>query len=94
MYKWRLPDYDVTITLDAEEVDEPATLKVRGKEPLLGFVHDELKGASGMFGHSFEYEGATPVDTQHALVTSFDNIEWFQEEIENYEPDLAEGAVT
>lgn len=95
MYKWELPVFKAIITLDSEGVDEPATLKVRGEsEGLLFFVHEKLDSAFGMFEHGFSYEGATPVDTEHALITNFDKIVWHQEKIKNYRPDIPEGAKT
>lgn len=92
-YKYRIKNLDVVVTLKAKGPNSSGKIDYEGKYSDLAKIM--LDGESGAFGHIFFPDSSTPIDLDYVLKSKFkDNVEVLGKEVESYDPEIPEGAVT
>lgn len=87
-----------SISVDSSNPFEPSAVLIDGSAEARRILEHRLGFAFGAFGHSFNVDSASPVDTHHAVFTSLADFDPVVVEgadlVEDYDPGIPEGAVT
>jgi hypothetical protein len=94
-YVYKIEPYGVIVTLEAEDSNDPQSIRYEGNPLSVDMVKHQLSRAYGAFGHSFCPDGDTPTDLDAALFSVFgpDRVERLGA-TPDYDPGIPDGAVT